>query len=75
MRTVTFPYDAIAMAGHLYLPPDFDASRQYPAIVVAHPYGGVKEQTAGLYARKLYDRPEYVGPAVEKLASFYGRSL
>ena len=29
-------------------PPEFDASQTYPAIVVSHPGGGVKEQTAGL---------------------------
>ena len=33
-------------------PPEFDASQTYPAIVVSHPGGGVKEQTAGLYAKK-----------------------
>ncbi|MEE4023668.1 alpha/beta hydrolase [Gordonia sp. PKS22-38] len=34
-------------------PPEFDDTRTYPAIVVSHPGGGVKEQTAGLYARNL----------------------
>lgn len=46
----------ITMAAEIYLPADFDDSRQYPVVVVAHPGGGVKEQTAGLYARKLAEQ-------------------
>ena len=34
-------------------PQAFAESKKHPAVVVAHPGGGVKEQTAGLYARKL----------------------
>jgi len=41
------------MAGNLYLPAGFDKNKKYAAIVVVHPGGGVKEQTAGLYAQKL----------------------
>jgi len=41
------------MSGNVYVPPDFSENRQYAAIVVVHPGGGVKEQTAGLYALKL----------------------
>lgn len=43
------------MAGHLYLPNNFNENKKYPAIVVVHPGGGVKEQTAGLYASKLVE--------------------
>ena len=53
MRHVTFKNGQIIMAGNLYLPDSFDEKKQYPTIIVTHPGGGVKEQTAGLYAQKL----------------------
>jgi fermentation-respiration switch protein FrsA (DUF1100 family) len=39
--------------GEHLLPHNFDRDRRYPAIVSVHPGGGVKEQTAGVYAEKL----------------------
>lgn len=44
---------AIAMSAVINFPEGFDERRRYPAIVVSHPGGGVKEQTAGTYAKKL----------------------
>ena len=41
------------VAGHLYLPKDFDATRQYKAVVVTGPFGAVKEQASGLYAQEM----------------------
>ncbi|WP_050470409.1 alpha/beta hydrolase [Herbaspirillum chlorophenolicum] len=70
-RKVTFSNGAIRMAGNLYLPPNYDGNRKYPAIVVAHPWGGVKEQTAGLYAQQLA-RKGFVTLAFD--ASHYGES-
>ena len=55
MKTVTFANGPIKMAGNLHLPKDFSKDRSYVAIVCVHPAGGVKEQTAGLYAAKLAD--------------------
>ncbi|WP_087735144.1 alpha/beta hydrolase [Paraburkholderia piptadeniae] len=46
----------IIIAAVSNFPASFDEGRKYPAIVVAHPGGGVKEQTAGLYARKLSEQ-------------------
>ncbi|HEP8939988.1 TPA: alpha/beta hydrolase [Pseudomonas aeruginosa] len=70
-QKIAFNNGAIAMAGNLYLPPDYDSSRRYPAIVVAHPWGGVKEQTSGLYAQQLA-RKGFVTLAFD--ASHYGES-
>ncbi len=48
-QKVTFNKGGIQMAGNLYLPANYDSSKKYPAIVVAHPWGGVKEQTVDLH--------------------------
>lgn len=46
----------IRIVGDLYLPENFDGARKYPAIVSSHPYGGVKEQSGGLYAQTMAER-------------------
>ncbi|MFG2517684.1 alpha/beta hydrolase [Streptomyces sp. NPDC048527] len=59
MRTdVTFPSGGLTLAGHLYTPDGVDGvdAAVGPAVVVGHPGSGVKEQAAGLYARRLADR-------------------
>lgn len=43
----------LKIAANVFFPENFDESKQYPAILVGHPAGGVKEQTAGLYAERL----------------------
>jgi uncharacterized protein len=53
IERVNFPNRQITIVGNLHLPKDFDKNKKYPAILVGHPAGGVKEQTAGLYAQKL----------------------
>ena len=53
---VTFPNQAISMAGILFTPPNMDKTKKYPALAVAHPFGGVKEQTSGNYARKMAEK-------------------
>ena len=56
MKSVQFKNNGIDMAGNVYFPKDFTENRKYSAIVVVHPGGGVKEQTAGLYAEKLAEQ-------------------
>ena len=74
MNKVTFPNTNgldITIAGLLNLPADFDETKTYPAVVVSHPGGGVKEQTAGTYARKLAEQG-FVAIAYD--ASYQGES-
>ncbi|MFZ1883191.1 MAG: alpha/beta hydrolase [Rhodoplanes sp.] len=44
------------VAGNLYTPKNLDRNTTYPAIVVSHPMGAVKEQSANLYATKMAER-------------------
>ncbi|MEX6689908.1 alpha/beta hydrolase [Danxiaibacter flavus] len=53
IHPVTYKLNGIDIAANVYTPADYNASKKYPAVVVAHPNGGVKEQTAGLYAQRL----------------------
>lgn len=46
----------VELAGHLYLPQNFDASKKYAAIAVCGPFGAVKEQASGLYAQEMARR-------------------
>ncbi|MCQ4213334.1 alpha/beta hydrolase [Streptomyces longispororuber] len=52
---VTFDSAGIRIAAHLYLP-DTAAAGPRPALVVGHPGTSVKEQTSGIYARRMAER-------------------
>jgi fermentation-respiration switch protein FrsA (DUF1100 family) len=52
---VSFESAGLKLAGHLYTP-DPDTSPSLPAIVVGPPGSSVKEQAAGMYARRLAER-------------------
>src|SRR5215471_5890300 len=68
---VTFPNQFTSMAGILFTPANLDKTKTYPALAVAHPFGGVKEQTSGNYARKMAEKG-YVALAFD--ASHQGES-
>lgn len=53
LHPVTYPLNGLRIAANVYTPAHYDPGKRYPAIVVAHPNGGVKEQVAGLYAQRL----------------------
>ena len=52
-KNVKFKSNNLNLSGHLYIPENYKEGEKRAAIVVSHPFGGVKEQTAGLYAEKL----------------------
>ncbi|WP_445681324.1 alpha/beta hydrolase [Radicibacter daui] len=62
---------AVTLSAVINLPEGFAEGRRYPAIVVAHPGGGVKEQTAGTYAARL---AEYGFVTIAFDASYQGES-
>lgn len=53
IHPVTYKLNGINIAANVYTPANYDAIKKYPAVVVAHPNGGIKEQTSGLYAQRL----------------------
>jgi fermentation-respiration switch protein FrsA (DUF1100 family) len=53
IHPATYKINDITIAANVYTPANYDSSKKYPALVIAHPNGGVKEQVAGLYAQQL----------------------
>ena len=48
-----YQVNGINIAANVYTPANYNAKKKYPAVAVAHPNGGIKEQIAGLYAQRL----------------------
>lgn len=44
------------VAAHLYLPKGLDKTKRHAALLIGTPYGGVKEQGAGIYAQAMAER-------------------
>jgi len=53
IKKVKFESEGLTLAGDLYLPANFDETKKYPGIVVSGSWTTVKEQMAGLYAKRL----------------------
>jgi len=59
------------VVGNLFMPKNPDKDKQYPAIIIGHPMGAVKEQSANLYAQKLAEQG-FITLAID--LSFWGES-
>ncbi len=56
IHPVTYKLNGLDISANVYTPANYDPKKTYPAVVVAHPNGGVKEQVAGLYAQRLAEQ-------------------
>lgn len=56
IHPVTYKLNGIDISANVYTPANYDPNDKYPAVVVAHPNGGVKEQVAGMYAQRLAEQ-------------------
>ena len=59
------------VTGNLFLPKSLELNKEHAAIIVGHPMGAVKEQSANLYATKMAERG-FVTLAID--LSFWGES-
>jgi fermentation-respiration switch protein FrsA (DUF1100 family) len=71
IHPVTYKLNGLDISANVYTPADYDPKKNFPAIVVAHPNGGVKEQVAGLYAQRLAEKG-YITVAAD--AAYQGAS-
>jgi len=71
IHPVTYKLNGLDIAANVYTPANYDPQRTYPAVVVAHPNGGVKEQVSGLYAQRLAEQG-YITIAMD--AAYQGAS-
>lgn len=71
IHPVKYKLNGIDIAANIYTPANFDPAKKYPALVIAHPNGGVKEQVAGLYAQRMAESG-YITIAAD--ASYQGAS-
>ena len=61
----------MTIVGNLFVPKQRKGGVRYPAIIVGHPMGAVKEQSSNLYAQKLAEQG-FVTLAIDQ--SFWGES-
>ena len=53
IHPVKYKLNGLDIVANVYTSANYDPKKKYAAVVVAHPNGGVKEQTAGLHAQRL----------------------
>lgn len=56
IRPVSYTLKNLKIAAAIYTPANYSSKGSYPALVIAHPNGGVKEQVSGLYAQRLAEQ-------------------
>lgn len=56
IHPVSYKLNGLDIVANVYTPANYNPSKKYPAVVVVHPNGGVKEQVAGLYAQRLAEQ-------------------
>jgi len=71
IHPVTYKLNGLEISANVYTPANYDPAKKYPAVVLAHPNGGVKEQVAGFYAQRLAESG-YIAIAAD--ASYQGAS-
>ncbi|MDG4972973.1 alpha/beta hydrolase [Lactococcus lactis] len=71
IQTVNYESSGVNISANIYTPANYNEKKQYPAVAVAHPNGGVKEQVSGLFAQKLAENG-YI--AIASDAAFQGAS-
>ncbi len=71
VHPVTYVLNGLTISANVYTPANYDPKHRRPAVVVAHPNGGVKEQVAGLYAQRLAEQG-YIAIAAD--AAYQGAS-
>lgn len=56
IHRITYDLNGLKIVANVYTPAGYDASKTYPALAVAHPNGGCKEQVAGLYSQRMAEQ-------------------
>jgi len=56
IHPVTYSLRGLKIVANVYTPANYDAAGKFPALAVAHPNGGTKEQVAGRYAQRLTEQ-------------------
>lgn len=73
IHPVNYLVNGVKVAANVYTPAGYDekSDNKYPAVTIAHPNGGVKEQVSGLFAQKLAENG-YIAIACD--AAYQGAS-